>query len=236
MAETKKSLVERLFAQQGGALQRVPVSARTPAPGGGGTRARSICAHVAGAGHHDGAQSRGLFVSPLPAIWRRNTAIAGRASPACSTSTIRWCRSSSQCYLPLGGAGSRATGRPVARVLTIIPEMPCGGGAAVLAWIELRGDCRTARSVDEYGQEISEPGSDALSAPHGAVGVSAMSPNDDRQRPLIAEQAPIGSWLTVPGCLRVSRRTLWPGSTHLRYMSRSISGWPNGQRSSGRVC
>ncbi len=53
-----------------------------------------------------------------------------------------------------------------------------------------------------------------------------MSPHDERQRTLIADQA--ADWfVTNRGkLLPVSGRILWPGSRPLRYMSRSISAWP----------
>ena len=46
-----------------------------------------------------------------------------------------------------------------------------------------------ARSLDSHGQEVSEPGLDALPAPHGAAGVSRMATTRNGCADLIAQQA-----------------------------------------------
>ena len=113
-----------------------------------------------------------------------------RGTAAHSTSMTPWCKSSSPSYPPFSASSIRAARQALARgPAAATAQVPRGGSATVLAWHELRGDRTAARDLHPHGQEVPEPGTGALSAPHGAAEMSPMSGNNERVRDFITEEA-----------------------------------------------
>ena len=172
MQEAKKSLVERLFVEQRGALQAFLF--------------RRVRKHPEAAELAQEAYVRMLRAPDIENIRNPEAYLYAVASNLAKEHAHREPKESRRLDIddPLvqeqlaempGIVSELDTEQRIRRLREVlaaaVAEMPRGRRATVLARLALRGDRAAARHLHPHGQEVPEPGFGALPPPHGAAGV-----------------------------------------------------------------
>ncbi len=173
MAETKKTVVARLFAEHRGALQaflyrrvrRQPVAAEL---------AQEVYVRILRVPDIGAIRDPGAYLYTVASNLARDHARRERQHGTVldvDDSLVQ----EELAELP-GFGGQLDAEQRIKRLSEVLPsappEMPRSRCDAVLARTQLRANRTAARCLDAHGQEVPEPGAGALPAPHGAAGVS----------------------------------------------------------------